>query len=75
MLGLDKVCVCDDQPPSWYVIVSVSEVQQSCERIIQAAMETNYQHKVWVGIKVDLAICCVLNLNTYAENSFVTLFH
>lgn len=51
-------------PPCRDVVISVSEMQQSCQRIVQTSMETNHQNKVWVGVKVNFAVCRVLHLHT-----------
>lgn len=67
--------VTDCLPPSRDVVVSVSKMQQSCQRIIQASMETDDQHKVRVGIKINLTIRCVLHLHTKTDIYDLTWKH
>lgn len=50
-------------PPSrHYVVILLAKVQQFGQGVVESSMKANHQLKVWVGVKVDLTVCCVLEL-------------
>lgn len=50
-------------PPAGHnVIVPLTKMQQFGQRIIESPVEPQHQLKVWVGVKVDLPVRCVLDL-------------
>lgn len=60
--ALPNIVVRCGPPASENVVVSAAHVNQSAERLIQAALVTDDELEAGVGVQVDLSERCVQNL-------------